>query len=113
MNALEFRHLKRFCDKYGIDYYEIDNTLTYYENLKHLRSIAHMLTQTLDTFEIERMAELQKQYIKEHPIAYYLACQMAGETTAADIGPPIEEFKFSLKDYVNGRNNQSLQKVSA
>jgi hypothetical protein len=113
INALEKRHLKRFCDRYGIDYYEVDDSLTYWENLEHLRSIAHMLTQTLDTFEIERMAELQKQYMAEHILEYYLSCQMAGETAKTDIGPPTEEFKFSLREYVNGRSNQAVQKVSA
>jgi len=106
LNNLEFRHLKRFCDKYGIDYYEIDNTLTYRENKEHLRSLAHMLTQTLDMFEIEQlgvwrqMAEMQKQYMSEHFLSYYLAWQMAGETTATDIGPPVEPYQFSLKDYI-------------
>jgi len=60
-----------------------------------------MLSQTLDMFEIERMAELQKQYVKEHFVSYYLACQMAGETTSKDIGPPIEEHQFSLKEYID------------
>jgi len=113
LNNLELATLKRYCDKYGLDYQEIDNSLTFWENKKHLRALVKMLTRTLDVFEIERMAELQKQYIKEHPIAHYLACQMAGETTTTDIGPPVEEFKFSLREYANGRNNQALQKVSA
>jgi len=62
-----------------------------------------MLSQTLDTFEIERMAELQKQYMKEHFVSYYLACQMAGETTTTDIGSPVEEHHFSLRDYIERR----------
>ena len=68
--------------------------------MEHLRSIAQMLTRSLDTFEMERMAELQKQYMSEHFLSYYLACQMAGETTATDIGPPVEEHHFSLGEYV-------------
>ena len=78
----------------------MDNTLTYYENMEHLRSIAQMLTRSLDTFEIERMAELQKQYMKEHFVSYYLACQMAGETTSTAIASPLEEHQFSLREYI-------------
>jgi len=94
--------LKRICDKYGIDYYEVDNTLTYHENKKHLLSIARMLSQSLDTFEIERMAELQKQYIKEHALSYYIACQMAGETKSSETGP-VYNHRFSLQDYIQSR----------
>ena len=32
MNNLEKAHLKRICDKYGVDYYEIDSSLTYWES---------------------------------------------------------------------------------
>jgi hypothetical protein len=31
MNNLEKAHLKRICDKYGIDYYEIDSKISYWE----------------------------------------------------------------------------------
>jgi len=112
LSILQLRHLKRYCDKYGIDYQEVDSSLTYHENKEHLRGLVQMLMRSLDTFEMERMAELQKQYIKEHPILHYLACQMAGETTSTDIGPHMEEH-FSLRGWVNGRNNKALQKVTA
>jgi len=101
LNPLELATLKRYCDKYGLDYQEIDNSLTFWENKKHLRSLVKMLTCTLDVFEIERMAELQRQYIKEHPIEYYLACQMAGETTSTETGLPIEEPHFSLRGWID------------
>jgi hypothetical protein len=103
LNNLELRHLKRLCDKYGIDYQEIDDTLTYYENRTHIRSIIKMLSQSLDVFELERMAELQEQYMKEHFIDYYITCQIAGETKSDETGevPEIPETQpFSLKDFV-------------
>jgi hypothetical protein len=103
MNNLELVHLKRYCDKYGLDYQEIDNSLTYYENRKHLRSLVQMLTRTLDVFEIERMAELQKQYMKEHFISYYLACQMAGETKSTEVGQLPKSPEFSLKAFIEQR----------
>ena len=39
MKALENWHLLRFCKKHQIDTYEIDKTLTYYENLNHLEQL--------------------------------------------------------------------------
>ena len=97
MNNLEFVTLKRYCDKYGLDYQEIDNKINYWENKEHLRELVKMLTRTLDVFEMERMAEMQNQYMKEHFISYYLACQMAGETKSTKIGQPSSDHKFSLK----------------
>jgi len=98
LNNLELRTLKRMCDNYGIDYMEIDNTLTYYENKKHLLSLIRMLSQTLDVFEMERMAELQEQYMKDHFLCYYIMCRMAGETRSEDVGEVSSEPQmFSLK----------------
>ena len=97
MNNLELATLKRYCDKYGLDYQEIDSKITYWENKEHLRGLVKMLTRTLDVFEMERMAEMQNQYMKEHFISYYLACQMAGETKSTKVGQPSSDHKFSLK----------------
>ena len=103
MNNLEFSTLKRYCDKYGLDYQEVDNKITYWENKKHLRELVKMLTRTLDVFELERMAELQKQYMKEHFISYYLACQMNGETKSTEVGQLPESPEFSLKAFIEQR----------
>jgi len=62
-----------------------------------------MLSRTLDTFEIERMAELQKQYIKEHFLSYYVACSLAGETKSTEVGQPLHDSNFSLKTYIESR----------
>jgi len=63
-----------------------------------------MLTQTLDTFEIERMAELQKQYMKEHFLSYYVMCQISGETKSSEAGQPLST-KFSLRTYIEATVN--------
>jgi len=112
MKALEFRHLKRLCDKYGLDYQELDNTLTYYENKKHLLELARMLSQSLDVFELARMESLQEQYMKEHFLSYYVLCQMAGETRSAEVGEPYHH-RFSLEAYIQnaksmGRHHQNV-----
>jgi len=113
MNNLEKRLLIRLCKKYDIDFQEIDNTLTYYENKKHLRSLIHMLSQTLDVFEMERMAELQKEYMKDHFLCYYITCQMAGETRSKDVGEVSSEPQmFSLKAMAHvGFSLQHLRKA--
>lgn len=103
MNNLELRHLKRYCDKYGIDYQEIDNSITYSENKQHLRSIARMISQSLDVFELRRMEELQTQYMKEHILSHYLLCQLNGETKSAEVGEPHYP-RFSLTRFIQQRN---------
>jgi len=101
MNNLELRHLKRYCDEYGIDYQEIDDTLTYWENKQHLRTIARMLSQSLDEFELRRMEELQKQYMKEHLLSYYLLCQLDGQTRSRETGEiPSHYPRFSLETFI-------------
>ena len=97
MNYLELATLIRYCKKYDIDFQEIDDSLNFRENKEHLRELMQMIARTLDVFEIERMAEMQNQYMKEHFISYYLACQMAGETKSTKIGQPSSDHKFSLK----------------
>jgi len=51
--------LKRYRDKYGIDYYEIDNKLTFWENKKHLRKLVRMMEHSLGTWELVRWESLQ------------------------------------------------------
>lgn len=76
MTHLELRHLYNFCRKYGIDFQEIDNSITYYENLAHLKEIAKMLDTTGDLFEIERLCAMQEEYMKEHALTYYVSFQV-------------------------------------
>jgi len=105
LNNLELATLKRYCDKYGLDYYEIDDTLTYWENKKHLRSLVRMIERSLDAFELARWESLQEQYMKEHFLQFYLLCQMAGETKSAKVGQPENPNpnSFSLETYIQSR----------
>ena len=91
--------LKRYCDKYGIDYYEVDDKLTFWENKKHLRKLVRMMERSLDAFELARWESLQEQYMKEHMLEYYVLCQTAGETKSAETGRPYSS-KFSLEAYI-------------
>lgn len=95
MNHLEQHHLMRYCRKYGLDYQEIDNSLTYWENKKHLQSLMRMLSRSLDVFEIARMEELQKQYIADHPLEYYMSYRM-NETKSHNV-KKAKPLQFSLK----------------
>lgn len=95
------RLLLQYCDKYELDYQEVDDTLTYWENKKHLQSLVRMLRKSGDTFELARMTSLQEQYMTEHPLHYYLSCQTAGTTRPRDIGKPIgTPGLFSLKKHI-------------
>jgi hypothetical protein len=40
LNALQRRRLLEYCERHGLDPMEIDGTLTYAENIKHLKSLA-------------------------------------------------------------------------
>lgn len=98
MTWVERRHLERFCDKSGIDYQEIDNSLTYDEAKKHLREIKKMLSRSLDSFELARMEEQQRQYIEQSPLVYYRSHMVFGETTSDETGEPDKtQQQFSLK----------------
>ena len=94
MAALELYNLRKFCRKHGIDIQEVDNALSYDENKQYLH----------ETFRIKEKAKVvevedpERQFISEHPLKYYAACQMFGETTSRETGkldttPP----RFSLK----------------
>jgi hypothetical protein len=119
MTPLERRNLERICDKYGIDYYEIDSGINYSENKEHLMGIVRMLDGSLDCFELARMMEQQEQYIAENPLEYYMSCRIAdqiyGEKEAPALGEPDtspqrfslrtrSEIGFSLRELVKGKS---------
>jgi len=102
LNNLELATLKRYCDKYGLDYQEIDSTLTFAENKKHLLFLA--LNIAYNVFELERYAELQREYMENHFLEYYLLCQMDGETISKETSSPPVETHFSLQEWINAHD---------
>lgn len=63
------------------------------------------------------MSELQKQYMDEHFLSYYVLCQMAGETKSAEVGE-LYQHRFSLEAYSQnaksmGRHHKIVQKATA
>jgi hypothetical protein len=73
LNGLEQYLLKKYCRKYGLDYQEVDSSITYWENFQHLKGLVNMLCNTLDGFEIARMEELQEEYVLNHPLEYFMS----------------------------------------
>ena len=72
--------------------------MTYAENKKHLRSLVRMLCNSLDTFELARMASLQEEYMENHALTYYVSCRVGGETKSEIVGDPdTNPQRFSLK----------------
>lgn len=118
MTALEIYHLRKYCRKYGLDFYEVDSAIGYWENKEHLESIVKMLRKCGDMFEIARMEDLQAQYIAENPLTYYAACQLYGETKSSEVGDPdpspqrfslrtmseTTEVDFSLQTIIEGKS---------
>ena len=102
MIALELYHLKRFCDKYELDYQEIDDTLTYWENKDHLKSLVFLNVE--DQLKewgpfLEESRSQEEWYMKEHILSYYIICSRYGETKSEEVGPPMKP-RFSLAAYI-------------
>jgi len=113
--------LKRFCDRYGLDYQEIDDTLSYYENKEHLQSLvwgerirAFGPIETdrsgLRTWE-HKEAEWESQmaqYVAEHLLEEYIAYRDAGWTISTEVGEPnpypTHYPPFSLEQFIIQRN---------
>ena len=100
MNALELWHLKRLCDEYGLDYQEIDDTLTYWENKRHLLSIKIDRMGPLSP-ELRTWESMEEQYMKEHMLSYYVMCLLDGATVSEEMGEiPPHYPRFSLETYI-------------
>ena len=118
MYPLELWLLKRFCDRYGLDYQEIDNTLTYYENKEHLQKLrleAHLPPKGafgplgldlsgVSTWELaEDKWEAQMEwYLEHHLLEEYIAYRDAGWTVSEEVGEPYYPRypRFSLATHI-------------
>ena len=97
LTPLQLWRLKRFCDKYEIDYQEIDNTLTEWENKEHLASLVFgPLIADLDQWEAQ-----MEWYLAHYFLEYYIACIEAGWTISSEMGEiPPHYPRFSLETYI-------------
>ena len=114
MYPLELWLLKRLCDRYGLDYQEIDDTLTYYENKEHLQSLVWgARLRVYGPLETDRSGFLQwenkeaewtaqmAQYLAEHLLEEYIAYRDAGWTVSEEVGEPLRYFpRFSLEEFI-------------
>ena len=109
--------LKRFCDRYGLDYQEIDDKLSYWENKAHLRMLRLQaqlprkdygalktdiggLTKWED--QEEAWAAQMAEYIAEHLLEEYIAYRDAGWTVSEEVGEPYYPRypRFSLATHI-------------
>ena len=72
LNPLQWRHLKQLCDKHGIDYQEIDSSLSYDENKQHLFDLAGVRSS-------DPRSQLAEYYNK-NILKDYIMATIAGET---------------------------------
>jgi len=103
MNPLILWRLKKFCDEHELDPQEIDTTLTYWEALAHLKSLTPRCSgaEDYDREDMLRWRAEEERYRMEHFLQSYIMAALAGETKAADVGPPIEYATgFSLAAYI-------------
>ena len=96
--------LKRFCDEHDLDPQEIDDTLTYWENKEHLKSLlAYVDPGSNHWRDVDLWRAEEERYRAEHFLHYYIMCARAGETKPKDVGPPIESTGFSLTAYIQSQ----------
>ena len=115
MNSLVLWRLKKFCNTHELDHQEIDNQLTYWENLTHLKTLTttpDMNGREVEASEIapfiavpskelkDRWRAQEERYNADYIILHYLHAKK-GETKSVDMGPPIESAGgFSLTTYI-------------
>jgi len=100
MIALQLWRLKALCREYGVDFQEIDYSLTYDENKKHLMSL-------VPTQEKDSMREAKSQqewYMTHHFVSFYLNCAAEGKTSSSEEGDPPGQKRFSLSQWIIKRN---------
>lgn len=96
LHNLELWRLKRFCDVHRLDPHELDNTLTYSENKKHLESLV------TDRDRSAEWASEQERYEKEHALSHYVGAILDGSNISDETGPPLEQ-GFSLIAYIESK----------
>jgi len=99
LTKLQLWQLKQFCKKYSLDYQEIDNTLTFSENKKHLGSL---VPKRLEDRSAEAKAQ-EAEYMTEHFLSHYIICCIEKKNISKNVGEPIiTAGEFSLKSFSMG-----------
>lgn len=105
MNALERWHLRRLCDKWEIDYQEIDSTLTYWENKRHILSLVAERVYPLDPLVKRDWRSLEQKYMEEQFLTYYVCCVEDGLTIPKESGHLLHYPRFSLEEFIHARRH--------
>ena len=96
--------LKRLCDKFEIDYQEIDDTLTYWENKAHLCSLAYWSRYyPLDPAApgLAKWESHWERYMSKHVLSWYVLAIEDGETVSEEVGEVLWWYpRFSLSLYI-------------
>jgi len=124
MNALELWMLRRFCDQFGIDYQEIDESLTYSEAKAHLLSLVtdfcgidtlaqlgHWHPAVTEAVKKARMSQwvteqeryMQEYYRKNFLHIYIYEQERATEPPETGSATDIFPWRFSLKQWILNR----------
>jgi hypothetical protein len=98
MNYLQIKHLLKLCKKHKVDPYEIDSTLSYAENKKHMRSLIINPERDMDKWD-----SAEEQYLKDHPLWNYIMNTL--KTRHRKVPPEPEG--FSLRAYAQSLKTQA------
>jgi hypothetical protein len=69
MTPLERRHLERLCKRFEVDPFEIDSSLTYWENKRHLRGLVS--GKDLEALAERESARYEAQQASREPNGHY------------------------------------------
>jgi len=69
MTPIERKHLERFCQKHGIDPFEIDSSLSYYENRRHIRGLVS--GKDLEALAERETSRFEAQRASREPNGHY------------------------------------------
>jgi hypothetical protein len=97
LHALEIRHLLRCCEKYDLDSQEIDPSLTYWENKRHLVSLVYG-----SSSDAEWDSRLE-QFKDEHLLSDYIMATLEGETQPEITTQIMNEMMDYVQQKLQGR----------
>ena len=103
LTGLERWLLERFCRQYGIDTQEIDDTLTYHENMRHLRELVQPPLTEEQMLQWARMSEDFVEEVEERLINDCKAIAKRGRRNLKRAKYDVGRRILQDEDYLNAK----------
>lgn len=69
MTPIERKHLEKLCQKHGIDPFEVDSSLTYWENKRHIRGL--VIGSERESLANEEVSRYEAERASREPNGHY------------------------------------------